>query len=86
MAGAADLHHVYFGRILALFAAIFTILSCRTAAGFARTLALVLFVCHFNEPPVFSFVEGSLLAASLLARNTAVARAYLPWSGLFVAE
>src|ERR1700760_1000165 len=48
MTGAADLHHVNLGRVLALLAAILAALRRRTTARRARALALRLFVSHFR--------------------------------------
>jgi len=59
MAGAADLHHLDFGCILALFATIFTILRRRTRARLTRALVFVLFVRHFFPP--FFVVDVPLL-------------------------
>jgi len=49
--GAANLHHVHFGRILALFAAIFAALRRRTPAGLARAFIFFPLISHLNSPP-----------------------------------
>jgi len=51
MAGAADLHHVDFGCILALLAAIFTVGCGRAAAGRSRALLLIVLVRHCDLSP-----------------------------------
>ncbi|MDT7688090.1 MAG: hypothetical protein QOE46_849 [Acidobacteriota bacterium] len=48
MAGAADLHHVNLGRVLALLAAILAALRRGATTGLARTLLLLTLVRHLN--------------------------------------
>jgi len=56
MTGAADLHHAHLRRVLALFATVFTVLRRRAPACLSRTLVLVLFVHHLNQPPYYALL------------------------------
>src|SRR5215203_2704132 len=74
MTGAADLHHVNLGRVLALLAAILAALRSRTAAGLARALLLLL-VRHLNLHVLFdSTGPGEFSLSFVPARRRGQAR------------
>jgi hypothetical protein len=70
MAGAADLHHVNLGRVLALFAAILAVLRRGAAASLTRALSLFL-VSHLEHSSSFESLLSGCCLPLVSTRNAA---------------